>query len=74
MDGQPVAVYWKNGQPIALTSGRSEANGIFVFNGDVYVAGRELVDGIFRATLWKNGRPQRLGTAGDNAYSVYVEW
>jgi hypothetical protein len=40
----PAATYWKNGRPIALndtTNGKTDANNIFVQDGDVYTAGSD---------------------------------
>jgi hypothetical protein len=63
-----VAKYWKNGQPIELTDGTTNAaaTSIFVSGNDVYVCGS--VDAI--ATYWKNGNPVTLGDG--NATSIAV--
>lgn len=63
-----VAKYWKNGQPIALTDGTTNAaaTSISVSGNDVYVCGS--IDG--NAVYWKNGN---LVTLGDgNATSIAV--
>ena len=46
------AIYWKNGAPIPLTNhtNYSDARGIAVLNGDVYVVGHSN----YRAAYWKN--------------------
>jgi len=76
-------VYWKNGQPVALSEGtcsgcQTWTNGIFVSGSDVYVAGYQilpqpLVMGPV-AVYWKNGTLIALtdGTEGANAQSIFV--
>ena len=80
-DNAGIPMVWKNDQVLyALTSQGSygAANSVYVYNGDVYVAGAELVDGIWKATLWINGDATRLteGNSSNNidmAYSVFVK-
>jgi hypothetical protein len=66
---QPVAIYWKNGVPVFLSTDSlsgSEATSIFVSGSDVYVAGYQNINNYSRAMLWKNGTPATL-TGGDTA-------
>lgn len=65
------ATLWKNGVPQRLTNGDSaldDANSVFVYGDDVYVAGT--VDE--RAVLWKNGVVEELSDTYAEANSVYV--
>lgn len=59
VDKKPIAQYWKNGNPVALTDGTREAvlNGIWVDGSDIYAAGYEKDDrNVTHATYWKNGK------------------
>src|SRR5690606_39412627 len=74
--------YWKNGEKITLGTGEraSQANAIFIENGDVYVAGWETVprssgSGTVRiARYWKNGEAVDLtdGTHHAEANGIFV--
>lgn len=81
--GSPdVAQYWKNGEKVTLGTGEraSQANAIFIENGDVYVAGWETVprssgSGTVRiARYWKNGEAVDLtdGTHHAEANGIFV--
>ena len=63
------ALLWKNGESQLLAEGLdAEANCVFVYGKDVYVAGQK--DGC--PTVWKNGIPNILGESG-SAESVVVK-
>lgn len=77
---QTVAKYWKNGQPVSLSSSTAaQASSIFVAGSDVYVAGMEgnNLNDPFAATsllkYWRNGQESFLtGPTGWQANSIYV--
>ena len=72
-----IAKYWKNGVSVSLSSSANIAfaTSIFVYYGDVYVAGFEESDnGITIAKYWRNGAAVNL-TSGVNdaeASSIFV--
>lgn len=70
---QPIAQYWKNGVPVALTDGVHEANlnSIWVDGEDIYVAGEKQTETGMVPTYWKNGIAITLGRSG-GAYSITV--
>ncbi|RAJ79360.1 hypothetical protein CLV59_106421 [Chitinophaga dinghuensis] len=67
------AIYWKNGVPTTLvkTGYTAIANGITVFNGDVYVAGSDDLGNVLsnRPVYWKNGIQVQLTTGGSTISS-----
>jgi hypothetical protein len=67
--GSVVAIYWKNGAPVFLSTDSlsgSIAYSVFVSGSDVYIAGYQNINNYSRAMLWKNGSPTAL-TGGDTA-------
>jgi hypothetical protein len=85
----PVAIYWKNGSPVFLSTDSlngSVANAVFVAGSDVYVVGWQNINNYSRAMLWKNGTPTALTgddtssqansvlVAGNDVYVSGVSW
>ncbi len=68
-----VAMYWKNGTPVALTDGTKDAKAmaVVVSGGDVYIAGGWSSDtNVGVAGYWKNGVPMPVT---DGARSAFAE-
>jgi hypothetical protein len=74
--GYNQALYWKNGNPVFLTTEQTfgaAADAIFVDGNDVYVAGN-LADSIGNnhAVYWKNGVVTRLSNNRSGGYAITV--
>jgi hypothetical protein len=72
-NGNLIAKYWKNGDPVILsaeTSTSAYANSIDVVGNDIYIAGKEANSSLIPiAKYWKNGTSINL-TTGDNYASA----
>ena len=68
------AVYWKNGVEYPIEDEYTAlGEGIYVENGDVYLAGVDYISGA-RPVYWKNGEIVRLDAKSQGfAKSIYVE-
>ena len=69
--------YWKNGERFDLEGGNNvEVGGIYVYEGDVYIAGTLLTDANFFGTpvacYWKNGERTDLTTTAMDAVAYGI--
>ena len=74
-DGGVAAVYWKNGERIALTnaSGPAWAISIVVSGSDVYIAGFEASENSMQeAVYWKNGEKTVLTANAVSAWAASI--
>ena len=73
-NGVYVAEYWKNGKMITLATTKSDATGIFVLNGHVYVSG-SITDetGAPIATVWVDGSAIKVGGSTSFANCLFVK-
>lgn len=71
-----IACYWKNGIRTNLISSASNANSIFVSNGQIFITGSYFSSSGQTACYWKNGEKFDLntgtGTAWSNATGVII--
>ena len=51
-----IATVWKNGQSINLSDEISEANAVYVYNGEAFVAGYKIINDKKTAIVWKIGK------------------
>ncbi len=74
--GVSLALYWKNGNLLRLSTRNSVANAITVSENDVYIAGGEIntTETANIATYWKNGTPTYLTDGSKEAYanSIFI--
>lgn len=71
-DNAIVAKYWKNGNQVLISDGSKSAFAlaIYIYGGDIYVAGYRENPQAGRASLatyWKNGNPTSLSSGGSDA-------
>ena len=70
-----IATVWKNGTPTYLTSGTnfSEANDVIVVGNDVYVVGKEKINGKETAKMWKNGIGTNLSDGFNDETAIAIQ-
>ncbi len=69
-----AAVYWRNGDPVYLTDGTTDADvtDITVSGSSIYVLGRAPLGNTYIACYWKDGILTPVTTANSFAYSIGV--
>jgi hypothetical protein len=67
-----VALYWKNGNPVILSDGSSNAGvmSIAIYNGDVYACGFVSIGNTSAAVYWKNGQITALDGTTANGITL----
>ena len=65
----PIAVVWKNGTAVPLSTRSSNAGSVYVNGGLVYVAGEEFIKA-YTASLWRDGTLAMLSDRYSSAKSV----
>lgn len=69
-----IATVWKNGQAISLSDERSEANAVYVYNNEVYVAGYKEIYDKKTAIVWKVGKEETpLYSESDDLESIATD-
>ena len=71
-DEGDAAKVWKNKEEFYELTGNGEAFCIVVYNGDVYVAGREKEGSSWVAKVWKNGKELYSLADKSGAYSIFI--
>lgn len=73
-NGVYVAEYWKNNNMVKLSTSKSNATGIFVLNGHVYVSGNTIDGtGAAFATVWVDGSAIKIGAGNSQANGLFVK-
>ena len=72
--GLSLAIYWKNGSLVRLSTKNSVANSVVIAENDVYIAGGEIntTETANVATYWKNGTPIYLTDGSKEAYATSI--
>lgn len=69
-----LATYWKNGIEYTLSTITSDATSIYIFNGDVYIAGDIFyTTNVPTAVYWKNGVLVKVGAPNSSVSSIFVK-
>ncbi|MCC7526295.1 MAG: IPT/TIG domain-containing protein [Chitinophagaceae bacterium] len=56
-----LATYWKNGNPVTLSTNQSALSSMFINGNDVFAAGYERINNLKLANYWKNGIKTTVG-------------
>lgn len=67
-----IATYWKNGNPVTLSTNQSFLSSIYIDGSDVYGAGYERINNIKLAKYWKNGIKTTVGVNESAVNSITV--
>lgn len=67
-----LATYWKNGNPVTLSTNQSALSSIFINGNDVFAAGYERINNLKLANYWKNGIKTTIGVNESAANAISV--
>ena len=67
-----AAKVWKNGEELYELTDKGEVFSIVVYNGNVYVAGKENEGSYHTAKVWKNGEELYELADKSEAYSIFI--
>lgn len=67
-----LATYWKNGNPVTLSTNQSALSSMFINGNDVFAAGYERINNLKLANYWKNGIKTTVGVNESAANAISV--
>lgn len=65
-----LATYWKNGNPVTLSTNQSALSSMFINDNDVFAAGYERINNLKLANYWKNGIKTTVGVNESAANAI----